>query len=458
MAEATRHRDLRDLDPGARRLLHAVHAAEPETHARLSAVAGCLGCAAARAHGRGRDRVVDDVASTSASRCLPTAPRVAAPCTIRGVSERVSRLRILALEPYYGGSHRAVLDGLVKRIDADWTLLTLPARKWKWRMRGAAITMARAGARAGGSAAASSRARGRSTSSSHRRSSTSRSFGDWRVANLGRSGDRLLPREPARLPQPAHRRVGLPVPADQHHHARCRRGLRLQHAWNLEQFVAAIPGFFREFPDQHPGVSPSASPRSRRVIAPPFDPAAFDAAPPHSGPRCRDRLAPPMGARQEPRGVLLGGHARWPARGSTSRSWSRVRASARPTGSCAMLPRRSGVGSCTAPSRQPRGRYAALLASADVAVSTADERVLRAGDGRGVLLPARRPLVPDRLAYPEIYAPIHRYDGADELVARLRGLVLHRPEPLAARALAERFTFERLAPAYEACFAEVAGA
>jgi hypothetical protein len=54
----------------------------------------------------------------------------------------VTRLRILALEPYYGGSHRAVLDGLTERIDAEWKLLTMPARKWKWRMRGAAITMA----------------------------------------------------------------------------------------------------------------------------------------------------------------------------------------------------------------------------------------------------------------------------------------------------------------------------
>ncbi len=49
------------------------------------------------------------------------------------------RLRILAIEPYYGGSHRAFIDGLVAASRHDWTLITLPARKWKWRMRGAAI-------------------------------------------------------------------------------------------------------------------------------------------------------------------------------------------------------------------------------------------------------------------------------------------------------------------------------
>jgi glycosyltransferase involved in cell wall biosynthesis len=51
-------------------------------------------------------------------------------------------LRVLAIEPYYGGSHRAFLDGLVRHSRHEWRLLTMPARKWKWRMRGAALTFA----------------------------------------------------------------------------------------------------------------------------------------------------------------------------------------------------------------------------------------------------------------------------------------------------------------------------
>jgi glycosyltransferase involved in cell wall biosynthesis len=51
-------------------------------------------------------------------------------------------MRILALEPYYGGSHKAFLDAWRGRSRHDWTLLTLPARKWKWRMRHAAVTFA----------------------------------------------------------------------------------------------------------------------------------------------------------------------------------------------------------------------------------------------------------------------------------------------------------------------------
>jgi glycosyltransferase involved in cell wall biosynthesis len=43
--------------------------------------------------------------------------------------------RILVVEPYYGGSHKQFLTGLSKIIDADFTFLTLPARKWKMRMQ-----------------------------------------------------------------------------------------------------------------------------------------------------------------------------------------------------------------------------------------------------------------------------------------------------------------------------------
>jgi glycosyltransferase involved in cell wall biosynthesis len=47
-------------------------------------------------------------------------------------------MKILVLEPYYGGSHKTFLDGLQAHLPFDFMLLTLPARKWKWRMRLAA--------------------------------------------------------------------------------------------------------------------------------------------------------------------------------------------------------------------------------------------------------------------------------------------------------------------------------
>lgn len=51
-------------------------------------------------------------------------------------------MRILALEPYYGGSHRQFLDGWAGRSAHEWTVLTLPPYKWKWRMRHSAVTFA----------------------------------------------------------------------------------------------------------------------------------------------------------------------------------------------------------------------------------------------------------------------------------------------------------------------------
>jgi glycosyltransferase involved in cell wall biosynthesis len=52
-------------------------------------------------------------------------------------------MRILALEPYYGGSHKAFLDGWSEAGRHRWSILSLPAYKWKWRMRHSAVTFAR---------------------------------------------------------------------------------------------------------------------------------------------------------------------------------------------------------------------------------------------------------------------------------------------------------------------------
>ena len=51
-------------------------------------------------------------------------------------------LRVLALEPYHGGSHKAFLDGWMQYSQHEWTILSLPPWKWKWRMRHSAITLA----------------------------------------------------------------------------------------------------------------------------------------------------------------------------------------------------------------------------------------------------------------------------------------------------------------------------
>ena len=51
-------------------------------------------------------------------------------------------MKILLLEPYCGGSHRAWAEGYAAHSCHDVTLLALPARFWKWRMQGGAVTLA----------------------------------------------------------------------------------------------------------------------------------------------------------------------------------------------------------------------------------------------------------------------------------------------------------------------------
>jgi glycosyltransferase involved in cell wall biosynthesis len=48
-------------------------------------------------------------------------------------------LKILFIEPFFGGSHRDFAEGLQENTRHKIVLQTMPARFWKWRMRGAAL-------------------------------------------------------------------------------------------------------------------------------------------------------------------------------------------------------------------------------------------------------------------------------------------------------------------------------
>ncbi len=52
-------------------------------------------------------------------------------------------VKVLTLQPFYGGSHRHFVDAWVQHSRLEWECLTLPARHWKWRMRHSAIEFAR---------------------------------------------------------------------------------------------------------------------------------------------------------------------------------------------------------------------------------------------------------------------------------------------------------------------------
>lgn len=364
----------------------------------------------------------------------------------------MTRLRILALEPYYGGSHRAVLDGLVDRIDADWTLLTLPPRKWKWRMRGAAITMA-------------AEARAVEGPFDLIFASTFVNLAEFR----GLAGAAI-----ASVPAIVYFHENQLVYPNRHtaewdyqfpltnittalSAERCVFNTR----WNLDAFLEAIPGFIREFPDHHPtGLAETIAEKSL-VLAPPFDPAPFDA------------VLGPGGAQSAPRGPrcrIVWPH-RWEHDKNPAEFFSAVVRLAREgldfevavagqsfrETDALMREAASALGERLVHCGEPatREEYAALLASADVAVSTAINEFFGLAMIEGCYAGCT-PLVPDRLAYPELYGAGERYGTGDELAARLRGHIVDRPAPGRARALAERFTFGRLVGEYEALFRSTA--
>jgi len=49
---------------------------------------------------------------------------------------------IALIEPFYGGSHKYWIDGLIENLDFNFFTFTLPARHWKWRMEAGAISLA----------------------------------------------------------------------------------------------------------------------------------------------------------------------------------------------------------------------------------------------------------------------------------------------------------------------------
>ena len=52
-------------------------------------------------------------------------------------------MHILALEPYFGGSHKAFLNGWMKHSKHQFSTVTMADRFWKWRMQGGAVTLAK---------------------------------------------------------------------------------------------------------------------------------------------------------------------------------------------------------------------------------------------------------------------------------------------------------------------------
>jgi glycosyltransferase involved in cell wall biosynthesis len=378
-----------------------------------------------------------------------------------GTSASVRRL--LVLEPYYGGSHKAVLDCLLPALGWEYDLLTLPARKWKWRMRGAAIDFAEQARRLDASwrAAHPDGEPSRPGASSRWDAALASTF--LNLAEFKGLAGTAVSGVPAAVyfhenqlvyPNRHTAEWDLQFPLTNVTSALAADECWFNTAWNRDRFLEEIEPFIRQFPDHHPpGLAGRIGARSH-VLAPPFDPASFDAVPLAREGHCRIVWPHRWEHDKDPEtffGVVNGLAAEG------------LDFEVAVAGQAFAETREAFEGAATALGHrlvhmgQPGSReaYARLLASSDVAVSTAVNEFF----GLAMIEAAYAgclPLVPDRLAYPEIYPREMRYASPEALSARLRGLIEARPAPGQGRSLAERFTSGALLPEYCAAFERLA--
>jgi glycosyltransferase involved in cell wall biosynthesis len=372
--------------------------------------------------------------------------------------------RLLVLEPYFGGSHKAVLDCLLPTLGWRCDVLTLPARKWKWRMRGAAITFAdeARGLDAAWREAHPAGEPGRPGAHARWDAVLASTFLD--LAGFKGLAGRALSGVPTvvyfhenQLVYP-NRHVAdwdLQFPLTNVTSALAADECWFNTRWNLDGFLAGIEPFIRQFPDHRPRGLAARIEAKCAVLHPPFDPAVFDAAPVTRGPRCRI-VWPHRWEHDKDPETFFRAIAGLADEGLDFEVAVAGQAFAETRDAFEHAAR--GLGERLVHLGEPDSReaYARLLASSDVAVSTAANEFF----GLAMVEAAYSgclPLVPDRLAYPELYPAEMRYGSPDALTSRLRSLILERPGAGQGREAARRFTVSTLAPAYREAFARLAG-
>ena len=330
----------------------------------------------------------------------------------------MTRLRVLYVEPFDGGSHAAFGLALRRHAEVDWTWLTMPARHWKWRMRGAAAWLA-----------------------------------DRHAAELARPHDVLLASSFVDLPDlialaPSIARVPKVVyfhenqwayPSDsgrddgRDHHfgftqlwsAAAADAVWFNSRWNRDSFLEGSRTALRSMPDRRPSAWIERIAARSRIVPVPLELDSGAIAPdpppgPHRavGPRIvwnhrweHDKapevlfdVCERLARRDVPfRLVVLGQrHRRWPAvfDDAPARLGSRL----------------EHLGPV-----DDRAGYLGWLGRAQIALSTARHEFFGIAMLEAVHAGAR-PLVPDGLAYPEHFAADDRYRDPDHLLDRVESL------------------------------------
>lgn len=340
----------------------------------------------------------------------------------------------LLLESYYDGSHRHLVDGLRQHVCPDAELWTLPGRKWKWRMRGAALDFARR-------------------------------FADERpdvdgifVTSLTNAAELrgLLARQGVDLPLAVYfheNQLAYPIQhfdqRDHHfawtnlHSALVADRLAFNSQFNLDSFLQGMELVIRKMPDARPDWVLDDIRERAEVLPVPID--APPGTPTHDG-SCHIVW-------NHRREFDKGGESLLDAAEALVASGLDFRFSllGQEFDTCppvfAQVADRLGPRLVQNGFVESRDGYWRVLASADVALSTARHEF----QGLAVLeacAAGATPLVPDALAYRELFPEEWRYrndaDLCDRLVARVRDVEQWRATD--PRPVARPFTWPELAP------------
>ena len=362
-------------------------------------------------------------------------------------------MRLLLVEPYYGGSHRAWADGYAATSAHDVTLVTHEAQFWKWRMHGAHTTLAAAVSEAVAEppdvVLASSMMNVAAFAGAARRA-----VGPAALAVYFHESQFTYPLSPLDRPDETYAMVNwssaaaadLPIFNSEFH-----RSL----------FFAEADRFLRRFPDEtHTRLVGAV--RERSIVLP----VGVDLS--RIPPRPSDERSPPL---------VVWNH-RWEHDKGPDELVGLVEALLRRglefrvavvgeqfISSPASFERLPGLlgDRLVAHGHLPDRRYVEMLARSDIVVSTAHHEFFGIGVIEAVGAGAF-PVLPNRLVYPERIPEEHRrrclYADADGLVDRVAWAIEHRAEAGAIAAeLAQTvaaFDWSVVAPAYDAALAGVA--
>ncbi|MCR9165712.1 MAG: DUF3524 domain-containing protein [Nannocystaceae bacterium] len=355
-------------------------------------------------------------------------------------------MRILYVEPFEGGSHAAFSQALMGALDAEWTALTLPGRHWKWRMRGSAAFFAQEHA-----------------------ATLARGF-DLVVASSYVPLAELVGLAPALAGVPrvlyfhenqlAFPTLGPGQPRDHHFgftqlvSALAADRCVFNSAYNRDSFLEAAAALLRRMPDAVPKRWVETIRARAEVLGVPQ-------------PLTRDPVAPGLAHAQGP--LLLWNH-RW-EHDKNPATCLRGLAELADEGArfrVAVCGQRFTRAPAVFAELEPRLRsravqwghaeattYRCLLDAADVVLSTAHHEFFGVSVMEAVHHGAR-PLVPDRLAYPELWPAEFRYADDDAFVPALRELLASgRPLRADRRQLTNPFSVDVLVPRFARLFDEV---